>query len=454
MEHIVIVGNGISGVTCARHIRKLSNKKITIISAETKYFFSRTALMYVYMGHMKFEHTQPYENDFWEKNKIDLVQDFVSDIDYSKKILNLKDRGTLSYDKLVLAVGSKSNKFGWPGQDLDGVQGMYSAQDLQKLEADSDLIEHGVIVGGGLIGIELAEMLLSRGKKVTFLVREPLFWNNVLPQQESRMITNHIREHHVDLRLETELKEIVPGPNGRVEKIITGSGEEISCEFVGLTAGVTPNVDFLKGSELQIERGIVVNRYLETNIPDVYALGDCAQFSEPAPGRRNLEQVWYTGKFMGEVLANTICGHRKIYDPGHWFNSAKFFDIEYQTYGWVFAKLRDGETDFYWEHKNGKICMHFVYNKESREFLGVNTFGIRLRHQAFDQWLNEKKSIEYVLEHLKDANFDPEFYTQYEEEIVAKFNKENITAISVKQKSWARMLRFLKNSQSNTSKSY
>ena len=68
MEHIVIIGNGIAGVTAARHIRKLSDKKITIVSAESKYFFSRTALMYVYMGHMKFEHTQPYENNFW-KNK-------------------------------------------------------------------------------------------------------------------------------------------------------------------------------------------------------------------------------------------------------------------------------------------------------------------------------------------------------------------------------------------------
>ena len=77
MEHIVIIGNGISGVTAARHIRKNSNKKITIVSAESKYFFARTALMYVYMGHLKFEHTQPYENWFWEKNKIQLKQGFV-----------------------------------------------------------------------------------------------------------------------------------------------------------------------------------------------------------------------------------------------------------------------------------------------------------------------------------------------------------------------------------------
>ena len=124
MEHIVIIGNGISGVTAARHIRKNSDKKITIVSAETKYFFSRTALMYVYMGHMKFEHTQPYENWFWKKNEINLKEGYVSKIDTNTKELIFSNTDTLSYDKLIIATGSKPNKFGWPGQDLDGVLGI------------------------------------------------------------------------------------------------------------------------------------------------------------------------------------------------------------------------------------------------------------------------------------------------------------------------------------------
>ncbi len=264
----------------------------------------------------------------------------------------------------------------------------------------------------------------------------------MLPAQESELITRHIREHHVDLRVETELKEIVAGADGRVSKIITGSGEEIECQIVGLTAGVSPNVDFLKGTELGVDRGILVNQMLETNQPDVYALGDCAQFKEPVNGRRPLEQVWYTGKMMGEVVAKTICGLPTNYNPGHWFNSAKFFDIEYQTYGWVFAKLGEGEEEFYWEHAKGKMCVHFVFDKESRLFKGVNTFGIRMRHHAFDKWLTEKRSVEYVLEHLKDANFDPELYAQYENDIVAKFNVENGATLTPKKKSWTRILSY------------
>ena len=141
MEHVVIIGNGISGVTAARHIRKLSNKRITIISAETDYFFSRTALMYVYMGHMKFEHTQPYENWFWEKNRIELKKGFVETVDYASKILSLAGGDQVTYDRLILAVGSKSNKFGWPGQDLKGVQGLYSKQDLDLMEENTSDIK-------------------------------------------------------------------------------------------------------------------------------------------------------------------------------------------------------------------------------------------------------------------------------------------------------------------------
>ena len=85
MEHIVIIGNGVSGVTAARHIRKLSDKKITIISSETSHFFSRTALMYIYMGHMKFENTKPYEDWFWSKNRIELKQARVASIDTKNK---------------------------------------------------------------------------------------------------------------------------------------------------------------------------------------------------------------------------------------------------------------------------------------------------------------------------------------------------------------------------------
>ena len=425
MEHIVIIGNGISGVTLARHIRKLSNFKITIISSESDFFFSRTALMYVFMGHMKMEHTQPYENDFWKKNKIELKKAFVKQIDTNAKKVIFEDASFLHFDKLVIATGSKSNKFGWKGQDYNGAVSLYHKQDLEKLEHLAKNCKRAVVVGGGLIGIELVEMLLARNIPVTFLVREKSFWSGVLPAGESELINKHILEHHVDLRLDTHLDEIIADENGNVKAILTDKGETIACTIVGLTVGVSPNIDFLQDSGIELGRGVKVNRFLETNVQDIYAIGDCAEQHEAIGNRRNIEAVWYTGRMMGETLAQTICGNKMPYNPGHWFNSAKFFDIEYQTYGWVFANPKENEAQFYWEHSSNKIAIRISYDKNTNEFLGINTFGIRMRHEFFDSVLTEKKSVDYVIENLKKANFDPEFYKRYETEIQEEFRRFN-----------------------------
>jgi NAD(P)H-nitrite reductase large subunit len=171
------------------------------------------------------------------------------------------------------------------------------------------------------------------------LVREESFWNAVLPAEESEMINKHILNNGIDLRLNEEFQEIKGTRRKGICHICKNSGEEIECEFVGLTVGVSPNIDFVKSSGIAINRGIVVDEYLQTSAKDVYALGDCVELSNPNPGRRPIEAVWYTGRIMGKTVAQTICDQPTKYDPGIWFNSAKFFDIEYQVYGDIPAKL-------------------------------------------------------------------------------------------------------------------
>lgn len=423
---IAIIGNGISGITAARHIRKLSNHTIVVISSETDHFYSRTALMYIYMGHMGFKETKPYEDWFWKKNNIELKRAFVEQINTTQKLLITSKGENIEYDKLILATGSASNFFGWQGQDLKGVQGLYNYQDLELLEQNSQNCKNAVIVGGGLIGIELAEMLHSRNIPVTFLVREKSYWDNVLPAGESDMINRHIRQHGFNLQLGVNLDSIIDDGTGSVKAVkVKETGEEIDCQLVGITAGVHPNINFIKNHKnIETNRGILVNHHLETNVQDVYAIGDCAEFREPLPQRRPIEQVWYTGRMQGEVVAQNIAGKRQAYQPGPWFNSAKFLDIEYQTYGVVMPQLRENEISLYWEHAQGDKCVHMVYDKTTKEFIGINTFGIRMRHHIFDAWLREKVSIETVLQNLSAANFDPEFFAQYETEIIGQYNQQ------------------------------
>lgn len=424
MKNVVIIGNGISGITAARHIRKLSDHGITVISSETPYFFARTALMYVYMGHLKFDSTKPYEDWFWKKNRIDLIFDHAEGIDTDSRTVSLASGRKISYETLIVACGSRSNTFGWRGERLRGVQALYSYQDLQKMEANTQGIRRAVIVGGGLIGVELAEMLCSRKIEVTMLVREPAFWNNVLPIEEARMISRHIQSHGVILKHETELAEILGDASGRAKGVLTQDGEELGAEFVGIAVGVHPNVEWLMKSRLAINKGILVNEFLETNVTGVYAIGDCVERSYALEGRKNIEQVWYTARMMGEAVAQTVCGNKTPYEPGPWFNSAKFFDIEYQTYGLVGNAPADDEEDFYWEHPSGHKAIHVVWDKKTNRFCGINTFGIRMRHAEFDRWLRDKRSVDYVMEHLEAANFDPEFAERHEDDIRKAFQKQ------------------------------
>lgn len=426
-EHVVIIGNGVAGITAARHIRRISDKTITVISAESDYFFSRTALMYVYMGHLTWKHIKPYEDWFWKKNRIGLKKAWVEKIDASSKTLYLAGGEKMKYDKLILATGSLPRKPNWKGINLKGVQSLVSKQDLELLEENTRNCRQAVIVGGGLIGVELAEMLHTRQIPVTMLIREEAFWRNILPQKDAAFISAHIASHGIRLLHNTEVERIIGSENGKVRGITTHSGEEISCELVGISVGVQPNIDFLKGSEIETDRGILVDPFLKTNLEDVYAVGDCAQHREPQKGRTSVEAVWYTARMMGETVAQTVCGNPFPYKPGHWFNSAKFFEIEYQTYGLVKAEPQENEQHFHWENRDKNKAITIAFDKPSSRFLGINSFGIRLRHEVFDRWLTEEKTIDHVLQHLREANFDPEFYDRHQKEIFASFKESMLS---------------------------
>lgn len=440
----VIIGNGIAGITCARHIRKYdADASILVISGESEHFFSRTALMYIYMGHMQYQHTKPYEDWFWEKNHIELKKTWITSIDTSKQQL-ISDTGEkIPYGTLIIATGSKPLTIGWRGEDLKGVQGLYSLQDLENMEDNTLGIQRGVIVGGGLIGIEMAEMLKSRGIEVTFLVREKNFWDTVLPTEEAELINRHIQAHDVDLRLSTELAEIISNGNGNVSAVKTNTGEEIPCQFVGLTIGVTPNISLLKNHpDIQSNRGVLVDKYFQTNIEGVYAIGDCAEFTEsPGPNRKTIEQVWYTGRMHGETLAYNLTHEEKVsYKPGIWFNSAKFFDLEYQTYGHVPNNIPATLDTFYWENESGTVAVRFVYDKTVGTIKGINTIGWRMRHTYFDKAIDEGWLFEKILTHLDKASFDAEFATKHTAAVIQAYNTIKKRNVSLPKKGFLKRI--------------
>lgn len=253
------------------------------------------------------------------------------------------------------------------------------------------------------------------------LVRDTFFWRSILPEAEAKLITEHIKGRGIYLRLQEELAEILPDSQGKVRAVSLRSGEIIPCTFIGIATGVKPNVDFLHQSGLETDRGILVNNFFETNIPDVYAIGDCAQFRTPAQDNPAIEQLWYTARLHGEALATILKGRRIPYNRGPWFNSAKFFDIEYQTYGYVPNHNDERYDALYWEHPDGTKAIRLVYARDSEEIAGFNLLGVRYRHDLCHHWLTQKFKLHDVINQLQAANFDPEFYKKYESEIRSQY---------------------------------
>jgi len=422
--HYVIIGNGVAGIEAAFTLRERfdpSEADITVISKETDYFYSRTALMYAFMDMMERKDLEPFERGFYDKQKIRLVRDTVTDLDADAKKLTLEGAGEMPYDKLLLAVGAKPRAIPFKGIEKveEGIVNFVSMQDLEECERLAMQSERAVVVGGGLIGIELVECLNFHGLHTTFLVREPHYWPVALASEEGEIVSAHIRHHGVDLRHEEELDEILSDDHGKLTGVRTKRhvgggeyepGEEIPCEILGLCIGVVANVDFLKASTTppEVKRGICVNDSFETTLEDVYAAGDCAQIDISAD-HHVIETIWYSAKRHGRLAALSMMGDEVHYRPPLFYNSSKFFEIEYTTVGDVIRVPEHAKAIF--RTMPGKeITQRIVYDPtEGDRVIGFNMLGSRWNHRLFERWILERRSIEYTLRHLHEAQFDVEF---------------------------------------------
>jgi NAD(P)H-nitrite reductase large subunit len=405
----VIIGNGVAGTTAALTLRgREPEAEITMVSGESDYFFSRTALMYAYMDRMTLRDLEPHERKVYAKQRISLVRDWVSDLDATQRILQLKSGRSMEYDRLLLATGSLGTRPDWPGLERvrEGVAHFVTLDDLAQCERLTPSAREAVVVGGGLIGVELVECLVFHRKKVTYLVRSPWYWPGALAKEESEIVTEHIRRHGVDLRGTEEVAEVLAGADGRVHAVRTKSGEELQCQMLGIAIGVSPAVEWLRAVKTppRIDRGIVISPGFETSLPGVWAAGDCAEFEQD--GEWIVEQIWYSAKRQGELAARAMLGDPVRYEPPIFYNSAKFFEIEYTSTGSI-GKPPEGARTFFRRIPGKEASVRIV--EQNGAVIGVNMLGARWDHTLFERWIAERRSMDYAMEHLREAQFDVEF---------------------------------------------
>ena len=444
--NIVIIGNGVAGMEAALVIRQREPSwSISIVSEESDHFFSRTALMWVFSGQMSHKDIEPLERDVYERMGFRRVRARATGVDTGgKKVLLAGGLPILDYDRLLIACGSKPRGGPWPGSDLDGVGHFVTLQDLEwyerevhggvssaggptnadahlkattqdspyqkrKVAAESrgSLCKQPAVIGGGLIGIEAVEVAVAAGLKPHFFIREDWFWPIALDDHESTWISKAMAEHGVQVHLDHEIETIMGDDGGRVQSIKTDRGEfHADCAVIAI--GVMPNTDWLKDSAIDLDKrsGVLVNSSMQTNADGVFAAGDCAAV-QWFDGSTRTEQLWYTSRDQGRIAAKAMLGDDVEYKRGLWYNSAKLMDIEYTTAGLVNWNV-EREQNFYFEEKGSVRSTTRIVVQDDR-VIGFNCLGRRWDHAVFLRWIAERRSLEWVLDHLSDASFDTEF---------------------------------------------
>jgi NAD(P)H-nitrite reductase large subunit len=188
-------------------------------------------------------------------------------------------------------------------------------EDARGILALARRARNAVVIGGGIIAVELLEGLLQRGLEVHYFLRGDRFWPGVLEETESRLIERRLVEHGTQLHYRTEAGEIL-GQRGRVAMVRTRAGKTFRCGLVAAGIGVQPRMDLARSAGIRVERGILTDEYLQTSAADVFAAGDAAQVLDPVTGVASLDTLWHPARMQGLAAARNMAGQQQAYRPG------------------------------------------------------------------------------------------------------------------------------------------
>jgi NAD(P)H-nitrite reductase large subunit len=313
MTHYVIVGTGVTGVAAIGALRSLERSaEITLVGDDPHGFYSRPGLAYYLNGEIPEKFLTIYNKEDWKLLDIRYVRGLATRLDPLNHRLEIGSAGVLTYDRLLLATGSTAVLLNIPGADLQGVVKLDDFEDSRRIIALARRARSAVVVGGGIIAVELVEGLLAQGLKVHYFLRGDRYWPNVLDEKESRLLEHRLAEEGVIIHFQTEAAEVL-GKRGKVVGIRTTKGETIRCEIVAVGIGVKPRMELAKAAGLATERGILADETLQTSDADIFAAGDVSQVHDPVSGHSFIDTLWYPAREKGRIAAINMTGTRKVY---------------------------------------------------------------------------------------------------------------------------------------------
>jgi len=325
----LIVGNSVAAVGAIRAIRELDQQgNITVVSREKHNVYGRPLISYLLGGLITEKRMAYLPDNFYEQNRINLLLDSeVVAVDSKGKNVKLGNGDTLPYDKLLLATGG--DPFIPPIEglaDKDRIFTFTTWDDAAKLKGISSDINRAVVIGGGLIGLKAAEGLNLLNKSVTVIELADRVLSSAFDRPAGKVVARKMKANGIDVITEDTVVRI-EGEGGEISGVTLKSGDFILCDTVIVAIGVRPAAAFLKGSGVEVNRGIVVDNTMSTSIKDIYAAGDVAEAADFFSGQKNPMPIWPDAYIQGDIAGTAMAGGAKNYEGGLAMNSIEFFKV-------------------------------------------------------------------------------------------------------------------------------
>jgi NADPH-dependent 2,4-dienoyl-CoA reductase/sulfur reductase-like enzyme len=412
-----IIGSGVAGIAAIEAIRSVDTAgEITLISDEPYGFYSRPGLAYYLTGEVHEKMLFPRTADELRTLNFRYVHQRLTKIVPAEHKLEMIDQSVVLYDRLLVAVGAQALPLQVPGAHLEGVFKLDHMTDAKRILKQARRGKTVVVVGGGITALELVEGFLSHHMNVHYLLRGDRYWSNVLDEQESRIVERRLQSEGVTLHHHTEVIEVV-GRHGKVSGVRLLDGRTLKCDLVGYAIGIQPRLELAKQAGLAIERGILVNEYLQTSDPDIFAAGDVAQVYDPLSGRAVLDSLWTPARQQGQIAGLNMAGVKTTYVKSVPLNVTRLAGLTTTIIGTVghgrdedLTGIARGDSETWRELPNAMVAQTgFDVNRlrllvGEKTLLGAIVMGDQKLSLPLEKMISEKMDISPIRERLLAPN--------------------------------------------------
>ena len=335
----VIVGGCAAGIGAVEAIREVDQRgAITVISEEQCSHYSRPMISDFVSGKADLAKMKTRDDQFWQNNSVNtLVGKKAVSLNTAEKTVSLDSGEKVAYEKLLIATGGKPFVPKMEGQDKEGVYTFTNVADAERLsnKINRENAKSAVVIGAGLIGISVTEALVKRGLKVTLVELQDKILSLLLDPKASDMVEAIVKKAGVDIVTGQSVQRITGKPYN--DKVVGGvvltKGDVVLCEMVIVAIGVIPRTELVAGTAVKTNRGIVVDNYMQTNVPDVYASGDVAEAYDFILNQNRLLPLWPLAVLEGKVAGYNMAGKKTDYTGGTNMSSLKYFGIPIVSIG-------------------------------------------------------------------------------------------------------------------------